>query len=218
MEVIPAINCGDEACVKKHLEMLKDIPAEWVHFDVSDGKFTPAKTWDVPERFFEVQPPMEVEPLKRKVEVHLMVERPEEYVERWVGVGARRVIVHIETISGRSDLPKEVGPQVGVQVGLALRLETPVEQVFSYLDKVRFVQLLAVRPGFSGQKFDERILDKVRALRAKDPHVIIEVDGGISLEVAARAKEVGANVIVSSSFIWNHVSPREAFLSLKKIL
>src|SRR3990167_788426 len=98
MEVIPAINCGDEGCVKKHLEMLQDIPAEWVHFDVSDGKFTPTLTWNNP-KFLETE--------SLKIEVHLMVEKPEEYVERWVGLptggGAKRIIFHIETMLGKFD-------------------------------------------------------------------------------------------------------------------
>ncbi len=92
MQVIPAINCDTEECVKKHLEMLKDIPAEWVHVDVSDGKFTPVRTWNEPEL-------LETESLK--VEVHLMVQEPEEYIERWVRAGANRILLHIETITGK---------------------------------------------------------------------------------------------------------------------
>ena len=214
MEVIPAINCGDEGCVKKHLEMLQDIPAEWVHFDVSDGKFTPAKTWDEPECFIA---DCRLQIADLNIEVHFMVEKPEEYVERWVGAGAKRVIVHVETIRERSDLPKEVGPLAGVQFGLALLPETPVESVYPYFDRVRFVQLLAVSPGFSGQKFDERILEKIRLLRARDENVIIEVDGGVNDVVARSIFRAGANIAVSSSFIWNHPNPREAFFLLNSV-
>ncbi|MDP3725207.1 MAG: hypothetical protein Q8R20_01915 [Nanoarchaeota archaeon] len=206
MEVIPAINCGDEGCVRKHLEMLKDIPAKWVHFDVSDGKFTPAKTWDV-----EVRLPGEVG--LRKVEVHLMVEKPEEYAPRWVAAGAKRVLAHVEIVES---FKLKVESFTECEFGLALLPETPVETVYPYLDKVRFVQFLAVSPGFSGQKFQENILDKIRALRERDISVIIEVDGGTNDAVASLARRAGANVIVSSSYIWNNPRPAEAFASLRR--
>ncbi len=79
------------------------------------------------------------------------------------------------------------------------------------------MQFLAVTPGFSGQKFQENVLEKIRTLRARDPRVIIEVDGGITLDVARRVKEAGANVLVSSSYIWNSSNPKEAFRALQEV-
>ncbi|MDP2703667.1 MAG: hypothetical protein Q8P01_00310 [bacterium] len=222
MEVIPAINCEDFACVQKHLEMLKNIPAEWVHFDVSDGTFNPARTWNEPEDLisdfgFRIS--------DFSLEAHLMVREPVQYVERWVRAGARRVLVQVEVLNEntfreiemlrRQDI--DISRRQDVELGLVLNPETPVETVFPYLDKIRFVQLLAVTPGFSGQKFQENVLEKIRTLRARDPHVIIEADGGITLDVAGRVKEAGANVLVSSSYIWNSSNSKEAFRTLQEV-
>lgn len=215
MEIIPAINCETEACVRKHLEMLQGIPAEWVHFDVSDGRFTPVKTWDEPECFIT---DYRLQIADLNIEVHLMVEKPAEYIERWARAGVKRIVLHVETMLGRSDPTfGGVGSLAGVQFGLALRPETPVDAVYAYLDKIRFAQFLAVTPGFSGQKFDERILEKIRALRARDKNVIIEVDGGVNDQTALSILRAGANVVVSSSFLWSHPNPREAFLLLRHI-
>ncbi len=214
MQVIPAINCGDAECVKKHLEILNSIPAEWVHFDVSDGKFTPAVTWNEPEVLAANHSPLGS---RISVEVHLMAESPEEYAERWVRAGARRIIFHIETIFTKPEFPKEIGFR-NVEIGLAVLPDTPAERVYPYLDRVRFVQFLAVSPGFSGQKFDDRVLDKVRTLRERDHNVIIEVDGGVSDKTLPSIFRAGANVVVSSSFLWNHANPREAFFLLSRVV
>ncbi len=135
---------------------------------------------------------------------------------RWVRAGAKLVILNFETIAGISDPAiGGVGSLGRAEVGLAVLPNTSVEAVFPYLDRVRFIQFLAVSPGFSGQKFDEKILEKIQTLRARDKNAIIEVDGGINGETASPVIKAGANVLVSSSYIWNHSNPREAFLSLK---
>ena len=215
MKIIPAINCETKECVEEHVRKVREFAPEWVHFDVSDGKFNEARTWNAPQAFFQC---LEAEP--PNIETHLMVEDPEVYVSGWAGAGAKRVLLHIEVfrdgdVSRFRDL--FITKYKAVEFGLAVRPETDVETVFPYLDQVRFVQFLAVVPGFSGQEFQENVLQKIFALRAKDKDVIIEVDGGVNDKTAPLIRDAGADVLVSSSFIWNSASPVEAYRLLQDI-
>tara|TARA_Y100000310_G_scaffold321317_1_gene378772 strand:+ start:4680 stop:5339 length:660 start_codon:yes stop_codon:yes gene_type:complete len=219
VEVIPSVNCEDFKCVKELLPKVKEIGSEWAHFDVSDGTFNSVVTWNEPEQlsqFSKAELP--------KIEVHLMVDNPKKYLDEWVEAGAKRILVQVEALSGSKLKVSSRGGFAfgeesfsGCEIGLVLNPDTPVEEVFSYLDKIRFVQFLAVVPGPSGQKFQEEILEKIRALRERDKDVIIEVDGGIIPEVVLRLKEAGADIVISSSYIWKSRNPREAFCALGEV-
>ena len=212
MFVIPAINCKDFPCVKEKLEKIRAFGAERVHFDISDGRFTDALSWNDPAA-------LKKESLASglKVEVHLMVKEPEEYLGEWLNI-ADRIIMHLETIRDSEEL---LSIHLGrYELGLALNPKTKVSDIFPYLNgeraSVKFVQLLAVPPGFSGQKFGERILEKIKILREKfGSEIKIEVDGGINPETAHFAKTVGADISVSSSYLWGSEDAKKAFESLR---
>lgn len=219
MQVIPAIN------EVKFSEVLKKIGiaatfSSWIHFDIVDGKFAKNKTWDNPEefiKFLEVRPPEINVNIRRSnlpnIEVHLMVVNPEKVINDWIKAGAKRIIVHLEAINIREwevGLPK-------FEIGLAINPETPVENLTPYLDRIKFVQILAVKPGLAGQQFDKRVLEKIKFLKKNFPDVIIEVDGGINLKTAKLVKEVGTDIIVSASYIFNAPNPQKSFEELQKI-
>lgn len=208
MEVIPAINCLDSACVREKLSVVKSqLPVQWLHFDVSDGKFTPVKTWNKPEEL----------KLKIDVEIHLMVHQPVDYVDAWLKADAKRIIVHLEAIMDKRDeFPRvlEKCSAANTELMLALNPGLPVEAVFPYLDSLLFVQFLAVKPGPSGQKFDERVLEKIKVLRERAPDIVIEVDGGINPETARKVKEAGADIVVSASYIFGSENPQKAYQKL----
>jgi ribulose-phosphate 3-epimerase len=204
MDVIPGINCSDYACVTEHLAGVRSLGVPWVHIDVADGAFAPVTTWNEPSKLVGVPHPF--------VEVHLMVEDPGRHIERWRGVG-KRFVVHVEVVSASHfQFP------ASEEMGLALLPDTPVEEVYPYLDRVRFVQFLAVPPGFSGQKFDERILEKIRVLKKHDPDVVVEVDGGIEPRTAQQVGDAGADMVVSTSYIWNSEDPEAALRRLGVVI
>ena len=208
MEIIPAINCEDWECVEGRLKMASEFPARWVHFDVSDGKFAPVVTWNDPGK---------LKGENVNIEAHLMVVEPERDFTRWWEAGARRLVVHAEVIGV---LPRRFIENVSdeCEVGLALLPETSVEKVLPYITgecaRLGFVQCLAVSPGFSGQKFQDSVLEKVRHLRAAREDLVIEVDGGVDLEVVKLLKKEGVDVVVSSSYIWDDEDPKRAFEKL----
>lgn len=214
MLTIPAVNCEDFPCVKEKLERIRTIGAEWVHFDISDGRFTDALSWNDPAV-------LKKESLTQglKIEVHLMVKEPEDYLGEWMGI-AERIIMHTEAIR---DFEELLNIHLGrYELGLALSPKTNINDIFPYLNSerssVKFIQLLAVPPGFSGQKFDERILEKIKILREKfGDDIKIEVDGGISPETARLARDAGADIIVSSSYLWESEDAKKAFETLKMV-
>lgn len=219
MQIIPAINETDFFQIKEKLEKVAEFFAEWVHFDIADGKFTPNKTWNKQAELQELRI-MNYELCKFNIEVHLMVEEPEKVINNWINAGAKRIIVHLETINiAEVKLPN-------IEIGLAINPDTPVEKLISFLRGkgkeergrfCKFVQILAVNPGLAGQKFQPNILDKIRFLKENYPDVKIEVDGGINLETAKLCKQAGADILAAASYIWNSDNPKEAFRELKNI-
>lgn len=208
MQIIPAINCPDFECVKEKLKKAAEfLPSgDWVQLDIADGKFTAHQAWNDPEDLIKLK--TKNHKLKTNLEVHLMVEQPEEVIGDWVKAGAKRIIIHLEAIKDLEPITKNLKTY---ELGLAIAPETTVEGLIPYLKEVKFVQILAVNPGKAGQKFDERVPKKIKFLKENRPDVIIEVDGGINPETAKLCKEAGADILVAGSYIWDSPNPRVAY-------
>lgn len=191
------------------LTAARALGAQWVHVDVTDGVFSSAATWSDSETYKNAGV---------HVEVHLMVTKPETIIENWLKAGAKRVIVHVESLMGRSeDVFFELSrlcKQYGATLMLSENPQTSVEEFYPYLETVHAFQFLAVAPGFSGQSFDEATLQKIAALRGKAKTAFIEVDGGVNASVAARVRAAGANAVSSASFIWESEDPIAALSAL----
>ncbi len=217
MRVIPAINCPDFICLKEKLGKGAEF-SSWVQLDIADGKFTEHKTWNHPEEILNLKSSI----LNLNLEVHLMVEKPEEVIEDWIKAGAKRLIIHLEAIKNLELITNNLKT---CELGLAINPETPVEKLESYLGPTtnnqqlvtKFVQILAVAPGKSGQGFDTRVLEKIKFLKKNHPDVIIEVDGGINLETAKLCKEAGADILAAATYIWGNPEPENAYKELANI-
>jgi len=228
MEIIPAINCSDFECVKKRLTIVSSQLSfiSWLQFDIVDGKFAPITTWNNPQEFLNFK--SQVPNLKNiNIEIHLMVEEPEDFIEAWLKVGVKRVIVHLEVLNTETNSVKnsnrlarilEKCSEYDTELMLALNLETPIEEVFPYLDSFLAIQLLAVKPGFTGQEFNKGVVEKIKILKERVPDIVIEIDGGINEDTAKIVKEAGADIIVSSSYIFNNPHPLKAYQVLKDIV
>jgi ribulose-phosphate 3-epimerase len=214
MEIVPVINCADRMRAELEVETLAGFLERdhFVHIDVADGVFTFHKTWNAPTL------------LKRlvhgrfRLEAHLMVEHPPVWLMPWLAAGVTRFVVHVEAIDTASFLRmKRLCDQHGATLMLTSNPETPVWELASYLGVCSAFQVLSVHPGLSGQPFLPLTLDKVRWIRRKAPHGIIEVDGGITPATARLAKSAGADIIVSATDIFGSADPKREYEVLKKI-
>jgi len=217
MQVIPAINAADfktaEELIKKAVAFLPPTGG-WIHIDVGDGKFSSITTWDKPEEFLILKNQWP----QINAEVHLMVVDPLNCLEAWLKAGSKRSIVHVETIKN-SDLDSitNLCQKYGADLMLATNPTTSVESLESYINKVNYFQVLAVDPGKAGQVFEPLVLEKIKLLRQKAPNVRIEVDGGINPETARAAKEAGADITVSASYIFDSNDFVKAYKELQNV-
>jgi len=213
MKVIPVINCPDVDCVRKKIEIAKTFLQEGdlLHLDVTDGSFSSHMTWADPLAWVDLKSPF-------GLEVHLMVDHPEQYIDNWLTAGARRLIVHSESLNAQS-LHEILGAgrQRGVEVMLSSKPESEIEDIEHYCKHFKSFQVLAVPPGPAGQLYLPFIDDKIRFLREEFPNATIEVDGGMSPLTVWRVKELGADTIVSSSYIFNSADPKKAYEELTNI-
>lgn len=237
MKIASVINCMDLACVShKFLDASKFLPKDgWIHIDVADARFTYNKSWGSPE---ELKKLLETHSTSSgqahpefhfNIEVHLMVEEPEEAVKKWIDLPIKRVIVHLEAIMDQRFRKKKMSPDHiientlkrcgsrGVEVMLATNPETKIEDAKEYLEYFSQHQVLAVRPGPAGQSFLPLAFEKIKFLREQFPNAIIEVDGGINLETARQCKEAGADILAVGSCIFDNSNPKSIYEELSKI-
>ena len=213
LEIIPALNCLDEECIREKVKRAKSFLKEddWLHLDVADGCFTFHKTWGDAHLWKKLTHNF-------KSEVHLMIEDPEGVALSWIWGGVDRIILHIEALhktTARRIL--DMAKTRGVQLMLSMQPETPVELVKQYAGLFSQFQILAVNPGFSGQNFLPTCLWKIKFLRLAFPGATIEVDGGINEETGHRAKTAGADILVSASYIFESENPKAAYKRLREI-
>jgi len=201
MQIIPAINAKTFEEVKGKISKVKEFLPEgsWIHIDVADGKFSPNKIWGNPE---ELKALIKSDSALQKLnfEIHLMIINPELAIGGWVGAGAKRIIAHEEALSD----PEVIKDQCAIkdcEAMIAINPETPVENLEKYFDDFKYFQILAVKPGWAGQKFDERVINKIKSLKDKNKNAKIEIDGGLNPETARAAKDAGADIFVSASYI-----------------
>src|ERR1035437_6947005 len=196
IDIIPAILPIDFADLNEKIEQILGF-SKTVQVDICDGQFTPSPSWPLrkPDDNFEKLAKQE-DGLpgwqKLNYEFDLMVNRPEEVVEQWVEAGATRIIVHIES---RGDVLGALEKLVDkAEVGLALNMDTPIDSIEPYKGLISSVQLMAIdHIGFQGQKFNEKVLDRINDVREKYPDLQIAIDGGVSLDNAVKLIEDGAD-------------------------
>ena len=197
--ISPSILAADFARLGEEVRAITDGGCDYIHVDVMDGRFVPNITIGQPV----VAALKKVTPLP--LDVHLMIEEPERYVEDFAEAGADLICVHAEACRHLHRTLQQIRA-VGKMSAVSLNPATPLEAISWVLDQVDMVLVMSVNPGFGGQSFIPSALDKVRALRAmldaRGLEVNIEVDGGVVVDNAAEVAAAGANVLVSGTGIF----------------
>lgn len=195
---IIATNYKDETELKKTLKLLEDSTASMVHLDVMDGKFVKNKTFDHKLVEFCKQN------CNLLLDVHLMIENPEKYVDDYINAGADILTVHYESTNDIKSLLQSIKSK-NVIAGVSIKPSTSVSVLKELLDNklADLVLIMSVEPGKYGQEFIAGSGEKVAELREMDKEVTIEVDGGVNLKNAAMLRRMGANILVSGATIFN---------------
>ncbi len=217
MIVIPAINARNYAEAEDQMKIAAEFSGS-IHLDICDGKYTKAVTWGTPADIRKINPIVESWRRGQNVdfEVHLMVEDPEPAVEAWFAAGVKRVVVHIEKIKDSQRLI-DLAEKYKGSVVLGVDVSTPESEITKHGMVFSYFLVLAVPPGFAGQGFNEKALEKIKFLRAAYPSARIEVDGGINPETATLVKSAGADAIVSASYIFRSKNPSQAYQELAQV-
>ena len=200
MKLAPSILSADFAHLGDAVKAVEQAGADWVHVDVMDGHFVPNLTFG-PKMVADLH-----KATRLPLDVHLMIERPDDWVDRYIEAGASFVVVHVEAAKDlRATLARIRKRRAGA--GLTLNPETPVEAVLPYLSDVDLLLVMSVHPGFGGQKFIDGSLERVRRIRrALDERQVsaeLEVDGGVKPENARAIADAGASVLVAGSAVFD---------------
>ena len=214
IEIAPSILASNFARLGEEIHTVEQAGADVIHVDVMDGHFVPNISIGIPV----------VESLRKAtrlpLDVHLMIERPEEYIEDFVRAGATRVLVHQEA-TVHLDRALAMIREHGAEAGAAINPATPVLMLSDVLDKLDTVLVLSVNPGFGGQKFIRGALEKIRQLNQwrtrYNASFRIEVDGGVDLGNVAELAQAGANTFVAGSSIFHASDPAGATRQLHKL-
>jgi ribulose-phosphate 3-epimerase len=199
VKIAPSILNADFGHLTDAVQQAEAGGADWIHVDVMDGQFVPNLTLG----------PMIVEAIRKAttlpLDVHLMIDDPRRYIGRFRDAGADWLTIHLEADRHPHRTLSEIRAQGG-KAGLALNPGTPVALVDDLVEQLDLLLVMSVNPGFGGQAFIERALDKLRQARAlvaeRNPACEIEVDGGVKLATAASVAQAGASVVVAGSFVY----------------
>lgn len=212
--IAPSLLAADFLNLGRDCDLVNQSSADWFHLDVMDGLFVPNISYGLPvvEAIRQVA--------RKPLDVHLMIERPERYIQDFQKAGADILTVHYEA-STHLHRSIQAIKDAGMQAGVALNPHSSVTLLGDSLADIDLVCLMSVNPGFGGQKFIENTFHKVRQLKAlireKGSKAQIEIDGGVSSANAGALVEAGADVLVAGSFVFRSEDPLATIASLKKV-
>ncbi len=201
--ILPSLLMCDFANLEREANRLQEAGVEILHLDVMDGNFVPNLSYGLPI----------VESLRRVtdlvLDVHLMITDPHKYAPQFVGVGADCITFHREAVDDPRPLLREL-KRLEVAAGVAINPKTAIDSVDDSLELCDLVLVMSVQAGFGGQAFDPVALQKLAALKAHRPELLLEVDGGVNLATIGACRNAGAELMVVGSAIFKQPNYREA--------
>ncbi len=212
-KIAPSILSADFSRLDKEVRAVERAGADLIHVDVMDGHFVPNITIG----------PLVVMGLRKltslPLDVHLMIEEPQRYIEAFAQAGASWITIHVEVCRALSQMVKKIR-MLRVRPGVVLNPATPLKKLYSILDEIDLVLLMSVNPGFGGQAFIPEVLKKVEQLRKtidqNGYEVEIEVDGGIKLENIGEVSKAGGDIFVLGTGIFKTPNYKETIRKLRK--
>ena len=214
MIVSPSVLSCDFGNIERDVKMLHSSEAQWIHIDVMDGVFVPNISFGFPV--------LEVirKHTDKVLDVHLMIENPDNYLVNFKNSGADILTVHVETCRHLNRTISAI-KELGMKAGVALNPHTPVSTLEEVIQDLDLVLIMSVNPGFGGQKFIHSSIEKVKKLaqliQEKKSNAIIEVDGGVNLETGLELKKAGTQALVAGSFVFGSANPIEMITQLKNL-
>ncbi|MBE6229351.1 MAG: ribulose-phosphate 3-epimerase [Bacteroidales bacterium] len=210
--VAPSMLSADFGNLDKDVEMVNQSEAGWFHLDIMDGVFVPNISYGFPV----------VKAISKKakkpMDAHLMIVDPDRYLSQFKDLGVEWLSVHYEACTHLHRTIQAIH-NLGMKAGVALNPHTPVSLLEDILCDLDFVCLMSVNPGFGGQSFINRSVEKIKALKAmivkNNYKCLIEVDGGVTTKNAAMLAEAGADVLVAGSAVFGAADPMEAVKLIK---
>lgn len=214
-KLAPSILDADFTCLERELRKIESGGADLIHLDIMDGNFVPNISFG--SRI--------VESIKSKtslpLEVHLMVEKPENHIKSFINAGGDIIIIHYETSKHLDRLIQTIN-EANVKSGIALNPATPLSVTKHLINKIDVLLLMTVNPGFGGQKFIPEMIGKIKKARKiidnQKKSISLAVDGGINLDNISNVVKAGAEIIVAGQIIFKSANPEMTIKKIKNIL
>jgi ribulose-phosphate 3-epimerase len=211
--IAPSILAADFGNLQQAIEMINRSEADWIHVDVMDGVFVPNISFGMPV-IKSIQ-----EHAQKPLDVHLMITDPDRYLEDFQSLGADRITVHYEACPHLHRSVQRIN-ELGCKAGVAINPHTSVRLLENILADIDLVLVMSVNPGFGGQKFIDHTFQKLQDLQqmiqGTNSSVLIEVDGGVSDQNAAKLSQAGVNAFVAGSFVFKSSDPAQTIANLKQ--
>ena len=213
--IAPSLLSADFSNLKKDIEMVNDSEADWFHLDIMDGHFVPNISFGIPV----------VKSIKKHskktLDVHLMIKNPEDYIEKFIEVGADILTIHVEACKeNTTHILKEI-KEKNIKAGLAINPNTDYKVIEDHINYIDMVCLMGVFPGFGGQKLINSTFERCKGIREiivkNEKKCHLEVDGGVTAENAKKLLESGADVLVAGSYVFHSNDPKESISMLKNL-
>ena len=215
-KIAPSLLSADFSKLQEDITLVEEGGADVLHVDVMDGHFVPNITFG----------PFIVKAIKKcatiPLDVHLMIEKPERYIEDFAKAGSDYITVHVEACTHIHRVLQQI-KATGAKAGVSLNPGTPLSSIEEVLGDVDMILIMSVNPGFGGQSFIQGALDKIKRLRKMLSergldHVEIEIDGGVKLENIAEVAEAGVDIFVSGSGIYKAADPKKMIAEMKAVI